>query len=128
MTNFKAGDKVRLIIRKEYKRTIIKVNKNGTVNVRTPNGNIHFDQRAEIYELDISSEKEAIKFLTEAGYIVTPPAEKVKGTAYVYKSPWEMGTTITSDLPPELFNNKRCRQEEPWPLLAKINWVEGDGL
>lgn len=72
--------------------------------------------------LPLYSEEQAVSFLTEKGYAVTPPPEPLKGEVIVFKVPGG-----------EVFHVNRkiwetCYNKAGNKILAVLGWTEGQGL
>lgn len=67
--------------------------------------------------------EEAQKLLTEAGFTVTPPPPKLTGKVAVYK--YGSGTYATDYNSYEAWG---ASAKASYPLVAVLDWTEGDGL
>ena len=75
-----------------------------------------------------TKEEQAVKLLTDAGYIITPPKPKVTGTVAIIK-------TATGRFRAEksfLLTDGNRLDDDKIPsgetIVARLTWTEGDGL
>lgn len=93
-------------------------------SVRDPNGYVHSCSYIDFYKS--TSLENAKHILEEAGYIVTPPPEPMKGKAYVFrnKAPVPKGGNNDIFIRPVDVGSYSATHD----VIAIVDWEEGQGL
>lgn len=117
MIQFVKGDKIRYKQTPRIKREVVGVLINGGIDIKTPEGNIYYNQRPDFYELDLSPEEGAIEILKAAGYSIIPPKPLLTGKIHVIQREGFLR-----------FTDDPSGWGEGYKTIAIVEWTEGDGL
>lgn len=132
---FKVGDTVKRIGRYSstlgmyfagYPFKIIEVNDDYVID---PSGSHHSPIYLQLVEpapthLPLYSTEDAVKWLEERGYAVTPPPEPLKGEVIIYRNNLGEVWSTTKDH----WNKWNASLRETVTILAIVPWTEGDGI
>lgn len=142
MTKFKVGDEVR-IVRPNPAVTSTEDEVGKTFIIGRDAGDYHGSQswsgigtqwrwKEEWLELasvstpiPLYSEEQAVSFLKEKGYSITPPPEPLKGKAAIYVSGYDGGTRVIDKNHWDKVTSKAAYKHK---LIAIVDWTEGNGL